>query len=118
MTQLTDLEAIIEISYSKSTPHELNRHSEKPRSIIPSPPENTESGASDIHTQFTKAIGGILGRRSNAKVAADDQTRVIAEKAGYDFSSKLGLVVRQRYIDVAVDRNLRKRYKVRIRAMG
>jgi Family of unknown function (DUF6345) len=92
--------------------------SDKPRSIIPSPPEKAEAGAADIQTQFDKAIDGLLNRRSNAKTRAADETRVLAEKVGYDFSGKLGLVVHQRDVDLSVDQNLRKRYKVRVRAMG
>lgn len=92
--------------------------SDKPRSIVPSPPEKAEAGAADTQVQFDRAIGGLLSRRSNAKAGAADETRVLAEKIGYDFSGKLGLVVRQRDVELAVDDNLRKRYKIRIRAMG
>ncbi|MBI5896056.1 MAG: hypothetical protein HZB24_08655, partial [Desulfobacterales bacterium] len=73
---------------------------DKPRSIIPSPPEKTESKTAETEAQFDKAISGILGRRSNARDRAPDQVKVLSEKVGYDFSSKMGLVVRQRNVDV------------------
>jgi hypothetical protein len=92
--------------------------SDKPRSIIPSPPEKVTAGAASTQAQFDKAVSGILSRRSNAKAGTGGQTKVLSEKVGYDFSGKLGLVVHQRDVDVVIDRNLRKRYKIRIRAMG
>ena len=92
--------------------------SDKPRSIIPSPPEKNAAESADTDAQFDKAIRGILGRRSNPRAKAGGQTKVLSEKVGYDFSGKLGLVVRQRDIDVVIDKDLRKRYKVRVRAMG
>jgi hypothetical protein len=92
--------------------------SDKPRSIIPSPPEKAAIGAADTQAQFDKAVSGVLGRRSNARAGTGDKTKVLSEKVGYDFSGKLGLVVRQRDVDVVIDKDLRKRYKIRIRAMG
>lgn len=92
--------------------------SEKPRSIIPSPPEKVKTQSADTPAQFEKAINGILGRRSNTRAVSSDQPMVLSEKAGYDFSGKLGLVVHQRDVDMVIDGNLRKRYKIRIRAMG
>jgi hypothetical protein len=91
---------------------------DKPRSIIPSPPETAETRAADSEAQFEKALNGILGRRSNARAKADGAAKVLVDKVGYDFSGKFALVVRQRDIDVDIDQNLRKRYKIRIRAMG
>jgi hypothetical protein len=92
--------------------------SDRPRSIIASPPEKVEAGPSDVAAQFAKAIGGLVGRRSNAKQRDAEKTKVLSQKVGYDFSGKLGLVVHQRDVDVVVDNDLRKRYKIRIRAMG
>jgi hypothetical protein len=40
------------------------------------------------------------------------------EKVGYDFSSKLGPVVRQRDVNITMHDNLKKRYKIRLRVMG
>jgi hypothetical protein len=91
---------------------------DKPRSIIASPPEKIETKAAETEAQFDRAVGGILGRRSNARDRAPGQVKVLSERVGYDFAGKMGLVVRQRNVDVVIDRDLRKRYKIRIRAMG
>ncbi len=92
--------------------------SDMPRAIIDSPPEKAAAGAADHHARFDKAVLGILSRRSNAKAQGAGNIKVLSEKAGYDFSGKLALVVHQRDVDLAVDRDLHKRYKIRIRAMG
>lgn len=91
---------------------------DKPRSIIPSPPEKKKSLYAETEKQFKKAIGGIISRSSNSHAKDSGKTQVLREKVGYDFSGKLGLVVRQRDIDVDTGKRLRKRYKVRLRVMG
>jgi hypothetical protein len=92
--------------------------SEKPRSIIPSPPDKRKSVSADTEMQFKKAVSGIISRSTNAHAKPYGRTRVILERVGYDFSGKLGLVVRQRDVDVATGKNLIKRYKIRLRVMG
>jgi hypothetical protein len=89
-----------------------------PKSIIASPPEKTKSVVTDTETQFKKAVQGIVSRRSNSSAKASQKTKVIHEKVGYDLSGNLGLVVRQRDLDVDTGKDLRKRYKIRIRVMG
>ena len=91
---------------------------EKPRSIIPSPPDSKKPVYADTDAQFKKAIHGIIHRASNSGTEFKGKTQILAEKVGYDFSSNLGLVVRQRDVDVVTGKNLRKRHKIRLRVMG
>jgi hypothetical protein len=92
--------------------------SDKPRSIIPSPPEREKTISADTEMQFNKAIHGIISRSTNSHGKPSGKAEVLLEKVGYDFSGKLGVVVRQRDVDVTVGKNLRKRYKIRLRIMG
>ena len=97
---------------------EILGEASKPKSIIKPPPEKTKIAASDTEKQFEKAIRGIVSRRSNSNARAYKKTKVLNEKVGYDLSGNLGLVVRQRDIDVDTGSDLRKRYKIRLRVMG
>lgn len=92
--------------------------SDKPRSIIPSPPEKVKSNGDDTETQFSKAVQGIVNRGGNSHEKHVGKANVLLEKVGYDFSDKLGVVVRQRDVDVTTEQNLQKRYKIRLRVMG
>lgn len=92
--------------------------SDKPRSIIPSPPEREKSLSDDTETQFKKAVQGIVNRSGNSHEKVTGRADVLIEKVGYDFSGKLGVVVRQRDVDVTTGKGLRKRYKIRLRVMG
>ncbi len=89
-----------------------------PRSIIASPPDKRKTSYDDTDKQFKKAIGGIINKSSNAHGKTTSRTSLIHEKAGYDFSGNLGLVVHQRDVDVSYGKNLTKRYKIRLRKMG
>ncbi len=91
---------------------------EKPRSIIPSPRETSEPVRDDVESQFRKAVSGIINRSGNSHERAAGSTEVLLEKVGYDFSSKLGPVVRQRDVNITMHDNLKKRYKIRLRVMG
>lgn len=90
----------------------------KPKSIIPSPPERKKSAKADTEKQFRKAIHGIVNRTTTTNGHAQYRSKTLTEKVGYDFSGKLGLVVRQRDVDVSCGNKLLKRYKVRVRVMG
>lgn len=91
---------------------------EKPRSIIPSPPDSKKMVYADTDAQFKKAIHGIINRSANSHAEFKGKSQVLLEKVGYDFSSNLALVVRQRDVDVVTGKNLRKRYKIRLRVSG
>ncbi len=92
--------------------------SDKPRSIIPSPPETEKAMSADTETQFDKAIHGIISRSTNSHGKPSGTAEVLIERVGYDFSGKLGVVVRQRDVDISIGKKLKKRYKIRLRVMG
>jgi len=80
----------------------------------------TMEGPSVVETivQFRKAIHGIISKTTNSRGKSSGRVKVLLERVGYDFSGKLGLVVRQRDVDIPTGKNLMKRYKIRLRVMG
>jgi hypothetical protein len=92
--------------------------SAKPSSIIPSPPDGQEIADEGPDSQFMKAINGLINRSGNSHERGPARANVLKEKIGYDFSGKIGPVVRQRDIDLTMSNSLKKRYKIRLRVMG
>lgn len=73
-----------------------------------SPRDPNKTGKSiSIETRFSKRVERLTG-------CDTDQSRVIRESIGYDFSGKHGAVVHQKDIEVDYGENIKKRYKVRV----
>jgi hypothetical protein len=91
---------------------------EKPRSIIAPPPEKSKSADVNLEKQFERTIFRIMNRNESKNAGIGSKTNILREKAGYDFSGNMGLIVTQRDFEVELDNNFRKRYKIRVPMMG
>ncbi|POY35261.1 hypothetical protein C3K47_15880 [Solitalea longa] len=91
---------------------------DKPRSIIDAPPANGKTSEIKTEQKFNESVKRIVNRSSSNGIPSSANYRVLREKIGYDFSGSLGLVVHQKDVEVDLDSNFSKRYKIRVPVMG
>jgi len=91
---------------------------EKPKSIITPPPEKVKSKEADSNDKFTKKIERIMSKLGVTDTSRSSKVNILIEKAGYDLSGNMGIVVLQRDVEVNIGNDLLKRYKIRVPVMG
>ena len=93
---------------------------EKPRSVVRSPPDRKRAANHDAEKQFRQRIHRILARQRNGarESRAAGTSKVLFERVGYDLSGNLGLVVRQKIVELTVGTAFKKRYKLRVPIQG
>jgi hypothetical protein len=91
---------------------------EKPVSVIKSPPAKRKSAETDEDAAFRNKIKKIVNRSKVEAVKTPAKSKVLFEKVGYDFSGNIGVVVEQRDVEIDFGKGFKKRYKLRVPIMG
>jgi len=81
--------------------------SDKSPSNDASPRDPAGASASNTEAMFEKKVRRIIG-------AGEGKSSVLREKVGYDFSGNLATVVHQKDVEVNFEKELKKRYKIRV----
>jgi len=80
-------------------------------------PTSSPSLAKELFQQLLRRIR-TASTSSHRNGKATGQAKVLHERVGYDFSGNLGLLVHQKIVEISGDRQLKKRYKLRVPVMG
>lgn len=87
----------------------------KPLSEITPPPEKVKSTDISKEKQFEHKIKRIVsGSVIGNGVKKSGKVNVLSDKAGYDFSGNMANIVHQRDVEISLDTEFAKRYKLRV----
>lgn len=79
-----------------------------------SPPEKNKSDVKSIEDKFNTKVNALLNRTGDNTKNANRPVNVLTEKVGYDFSSKAGILVKQKDVELLDSDGFGKRHKIRI----
>lgn len=91
---------------------------DKPVTIIKSPPTKRKTAETNEEAAFRNKIKTIVNRNRAETAKAPARSKILFEKAGYDFSGNIGVVVKQRDVEIDFGQGFKKRYKLRVPIMG